>query len=188
MYPPSHLHQQASELIQIYLAVGSLLVLRRRDVGQFEGMIGPQGGGPILLLLISLFTPIPDQSAARIEYEWWLTGWGYVFLCVQYAAIADNKFAIKLLKEQCLVFLSSITYFSCYNANFLQKSSAIQSISVNLYKEYSYLKLNELEELPCFGVTIWQPSQLLWSALYYFSSNSFPFANLEKNRDMRNLF
>lgn len=58
----------------------------------------------------------------------------------------------------------------------------------NLYKEYSYLKLNELEELPCFGVTIWQPSQLLWSALYYFSSNSFPFANLEKNRDMRNLF
>lgn len=59
---------------------------------------------------------------------------------------------------------------------------------VNLYKEYSYLKLNELEELPCFGVTIWQPSQLLWSALYYFSSNSFPFANLEKNRDMRNLF
>lgn len=50
------------------------------------------------------------------------------------------------------------------------------------------MKLNELEELPCFGVTIWQPSQLLWSALYYFSSNSFPFANLEKNRDMRNLF
>lgn len=60
--------------------------------------------------------------------------------------------------------------------------------SVNLYKEYSYLKLNELEELPCLGVTIWQPSQLLWFALYYFSSNSFPFANLEKNRDMRNLF
>lgn len=60
--------------------------------------------------------------------------------------------------------------------------------SVNLYKEYSYLKLSDLEELPCFGVTIWQPSQLLWSALYYFSSNSFPFANLEKNRDMRNLF
>lgn len=61
-------------------------------------------------------------------------------------------------------------------------------ISLNLYKEYSYLKLSDLEELPCFGVTIWQPSQLLWSALYYFSSNSFPFANLEKNRDMRNLF
>lgn len=55
-----------------------------------------------------------------------------------------------------------------------------QTISVNLYKEYSYLKLNELEELPCFGVTIWQPSQLLWSALYYFSSNSFPLTNLEK--------
>ena len=40
-----------------------------------------------------------------------------------------------------------------------------QTLSVNLYKEYSYLKLNELEELPCFGVTIWQPSQLLRSAM-----------------------
>ncbi len=44
MYPPSHLRQQAAELIQIYLAVGSLLVLRRRGVGQFEGMVSPQGG------------------------------------------------------------------------------------------------------------------------------------------------
>lgn len=79
-------------------------------------------------------------------------------------------------------------YFVIMISKNLQESSTIQNISVNLYKEYSYLKLNELEELPCFGVTIWQPSQLLWSALYYFSSNSFPFANLEKNRDMRNLF
>lgn len=60
------------------------------------------------------------------------------------------------------------------------KTRVIRTFCVNLYKGYSYLKLNELEELPCFGVTIWQPSQLLWSALYYFSSNSFPFANLEK--------
>lgn len=28
---------------------------------------------------------------------------------------------------------------------------------VNLYKEYSYLILNKLEGLPCFGVMIWQP-------------------------------
>ena len=27
----------------------------------------------------------------------------------------------------------------------------------NLYKEYSYLILNKLEGLPCFGVMIWQP-------------------------------
>ncbi len=33
--------------------------------------------------------------------------------------------------------------------------------SVNLYKEYSYLKLRDLEELPCFGVMIWQPFRLL---------------------------
>lgn len=30
-------------------------------------------------------------------------------------------------------------------------------ICVNLYKEYSYLILNKLEGLPCFGVMIWQP-------------------------------
>lgn len=34
-------------------------------------------------------------------------------------------------------------------------------IFVNLYKEYSYLKLRDLEELPCFGVIIWQPFRLL---------------------------
>lgn len=34
----------------------------------------------------------------------------------------------------------------------------ILEISVNLYKEYSYLILNKLEGLPCFGVMIWQPS------------------------------
>lgn len=32
-----------------------------------------------------------------------------------------------------------------------------QAIGVNLYKEYSYLILNKLEGLPCFGVMIWQP-------------------------------
>ena len=31
-------------------------------------------------------------------------------------------------------------------------------LPVNLYKEYSYLILNELEGLPYFGVMIWQPS------------------------------
>lgn len=34
-------------------------------------------------------------------------------------------------------------------------------IYVNLYKEYTYLKLRDLEELPCFGVMIWQPFRLL---------------------------
>ena len=29
---------------------------------------------------------------------------------------------------------------------------------VNLYKEYTSLKLRELEELPCFRVMSWQPS------------------------------
>lgn len=32
-----------------------------------------------------------------------------------------------------------------------------QTFFVNLYKEYSYLILNKLEGLPCFGVMIWQP-------------------------------
>ena len=36
--------------------------------------------------------------------------------------------------------------------------------SVNLYKEYTSLKLRELEELPRFGVMSWQPFQLPWSA------------------------
>lgn len=36
---------------------------------------------------------------------------------------------------------------------------------VNLYKEYSYLKLRDLEELPCFGVMIWQLCHLLRSAM-----------------------
>lgn len=31
-------------------------------------------------------------------------------------------------------------------------------ISINLYKEYTYLKSKELEELPCFRVMSWQPS------------------------------
>ena len=43
----------------------------------------------------------------------------------------------------------------------------IRKFWVNLYKEYSYLRLNELKELSCFWVMIWQPSQLLWSALLY---------------------
>lgn len=40
-----------------------------------------------------------------------------------------------------------------------------QRFSVNLYKEYSYLKLRDLEELPCFGVMIWQLCHLLRSAM-----------------------
>lgn len=37
----------------------------------------------------------------------------------------------------------------------------MQYFYVNLYKEYSYLKLNELEKSPCLEVMIWQPSLLL---------------------------
>ena len=40
----------------------------------------------------------------------------------------------------------------------LQKSSAIQKISVNLYKEYTSLRSRELEELLRFQVMSWQPS------------------------------
>ena len=40
-----------------------------------------------------------------------------------------------------------------------------KSFFVNLYKEYSYLKLRDLEELPCFGVMIWQLCHLLRSAM-----------------------
>lgn len=39
-------------------------------------------------------------------------------------------------------------------------AGVFQRFCVNLYKEYSYLKLNELEELSCLGIMIWQPSQL----------------------------
>ena len=47
------------------------------------------------------------------------------------------------------------------------KAVVLKIVIVNLYKEYSYLRLNELKELSCFWVMIWQPSQLLWSALLY---------------------
>lgn len=39
-----------------------------------------------------------------------------------------------------------------------------RKISVNLYKEYTYLKSKELEGLPRFEVMSWQPFQLPWSA------------------------
>lgn len=42
-------------------------------------------------------------------------------------------------------------------ALYILQESYPQEISVNLYKEYSYLILNKLEGLPCFGVMIWQP-------------------------------
>ena len=42
--------------------------------------------------------------------------------------------------------------------HFLLFTRLFQRFSVNLYKEYSYLILNKLEGLPCFGVMIWQPS------------------------------
>lgn len=51
--------------------------------------------------------------------------------------------------------------------------------SVNLYKEYSYLKLRDLEEFPCFGVMIWQPSQLLSSTLFAYLDN--PMTQMYKN-------
>ena len=40
----------------------------------------------------------------------------------------------------------------------------LKIVFVNLYKEYTYLKSRELEELPCFRVMSWQPFQLPWSA------------------------
>lgn len=49
-----------------------------------------------------------------------------------------------------------------------------------MYKKHNYLRLSSLEESSCLGVMIWQPSQLLYSALYYFLGNSFPLVNLEK--------
>lgn len=39
-----------------------------------------------------------------------------------------------------------------------------QTVSENLYKEYTSLKSRELEELPRFVVMIWQPFMLLRSA------------------------
>lgn len=66
------------------------------------------------------------------------------------------------------LFLSRIlTYRFSSGTKYWQHSSRIQEICVNLYKEYSYLKLSDLEELPCFWVMIWQLSQLLRSALLY---------------------
>ncbi len=45
---------------------------------------------------------------------------------------------------------------------FFNKRTALTNenkiIFINLYKEYSYLKSNELEEFPCFWVIAWQPS------------------------------
>lgn len=42
----------------------------------------------------------------------------------------------------------------------IKKASKIDThkFSINLYKEYTYLKSKELEELPCFRVMSWQPS------------------------------
>ena len=37
------------------------------------------------------------------------------------------------------------------------RAYCLPTFFVNLYKEYSYLILNKLEGLPCFGVMIWQP-------------------------------
>ena len=39
----------------------------------------------------------------------------------------------------------------------IEKRVGAKLIPENLYKEYSYLILNKLEGLPCFGVMIWQP-------------------------------
>lgn len=45
-----------------------------------------------------------------------------------------------------------------------QSNCLLQRFSVNLYKEYTSLESRELEELLCFWVMSWQPSQLPWSA------------------------
>ena len=47
---------------------------------------------------------------------------------------------------------------------FKQRFYSFSRKTVNLYKEYTSLKSRELEELPCFRVMSWQPSQLPWSA------------------------
>ncbi len=63
---------------------------------------------PILLLLISLFTPIPDQSAAHIEYAWWLTGWVYVFLCVLlllYALFIPKKKKTQIIGQELILWI-----------------------------------------------------------------------------------
>ena len=51
---------------------------------------------------------------------------------------------------------------------------------VNLYKEYSYLILNELEGLPYLGVMIWQPFMLLRSASLCLFRITLIFANVVK--------
>ena len=54
------------------------------------------------------------------------------------------------------LFLSRIlTYRFSSGTKYLQHSSRIQEISVNLYKEYTFLKSRELEELPRFRVMSW---------------------------------
>ena len=47
-------------------------------------------------------------------------------------------------------------------------AGVFQRFCVNLYKEYSYLNLNELEKLPHFQVMTWQPYLFLHLAVICF--------------------
>lgn len=75
--------------------------------------------------------------------------------------------ASDIIRLRCLLgalSLSGSTFFANSFSSSLQKSSAMQKIYVNLYKEYTSLKSRELEELPHIGVMSWQPFMLLRSA------------------------
>ena len=55
-------------------------------------------------------------------------------------------------------------FFRSIQVRFQWKRKGFSENSVNLYKEYTYLKSKELEESPRFWVMSWQPFQLPWSA------------------------
>lgn len=63
----------------------------------------------------------------------------------------------------------------------------IQRFCVNLYKEYTFLKSRELEELPRLEVMTWQPFQLLRFALNCCFSNSYLCKCSKKNNESKGI-